>query len=622
MGGRPPILKVMRIATMSAIIPMSTAGQAQDDPPAPAGIGSSPRMSCDYVATGKLCGPERFSRQGADATMFDSSGRLTFAPNNLLLYSNTFSAPAWRSAFAVMAPNTRTDPFGGHSGWLMRATATRDSRYRQKVDVQPDMRYVNTLYLAPGTAKWARIDRDDGPRNLDAPSSQRSNTASGNGFHTSWINLSSCEPGTVATGTTLTVASAGGGWCKIDQAFIAAGKTVDLEFAPASSNNGGSAKGSHIYVFGEQLALVTYQAAIATYNPTSDAPFYGPRFGYTYDGAKYSSAGLLIEDFRTNYIMYSNDLTNPAWVAGATVTVARDQTGVDGVVNGASSLTGGANSATNTICQRDKSSYHTRVLSAYIKRIAGKGTVRMATDATNTDGANATWNEMVATENWTRVSFLRENIKDPITCFQIIERGDKIAVQYVQNENVPSESGAHFTSPIATTASAVSRGGETLVSTDATLLGSHAFVVETSNQQPSTDLAMLGLANLRDEIAIGLGENSDNSLYSTFPFPRLSTVDKAKWSGINRAGLAWQGVEHSDRGGERLPNSGPVWNALSLNGGAATLGTGAFDALTSIWWGSEPQSGKSCACFIRSWAAYDTLTPAQLATKTIAGAAY
>ena len=622
MRDHPPIVRTILIAALAAMVPMAAGGQAQTASPAPVKIASSPLISCDYATAGKLCGVEIFSRAGADATMFDSTGRLTFAPNNLLLYSNAFSAPAWTSAFAVIAPNAKVDPFGGNSGWSMRSTATLDSRYRQKVTVEPDLNYVNTLYLAPGTAKWARIDRYDGPRDMDAPHRRRSYAASADGFHTSWINLSDCESGTVATGTILTVSAVGGGWCKIDQAFIPAAKTVYLEFASATGNNGGNAKGSHIYVFGEQLSLVTYQATTAIYNPTTTSPFYGPRFGYTYNGTKWTPAGLLLEDFRTNYIEYSNNLTNPVWVAGATMTVARDQTGVDGVVNEASSLTGGAISATNTICQRDKVSYHTRAFSAYIKRIAGNGSVRMATDATNTHGTGATWNEMTATDNWTRVSFTQENVKDPITCFQIMDSGDKIAVQYVQNENVPNEQGADFTSPIATTTSAVSRGRETLTSTDATLLASHAFIVETSDQQPARDLAMLGLANLRDEISIGLGEKPDNSLYSTFPFPHVFTTDKAKWTAINRAGVAWGGGGHSDLGEERLPVSGPVWEALSFNGGAATIGTGAYDALTSIWWGAEPQGGKECACFIRSWAAYDSLAPALLAAKTAVGAAY
>jgi hypothetical protein len=618
---------MVRIAQIAAAMGMTgiaiaSGAQAQSASPVPVNLASSPVFVCNYVTAGKLCGVETFSRAGASASMFDSTGRLTFAPNNLLLYSNTFSDAAWTSVSATITPTAKADPFGGNSSWSMQSTATSGSHYRQSVKVEPDLNYVNTLYLAPGTATWARIDRYDGLGAIEAQEVRRPYAASADGFHTSWINLSTCVAGTIARGTILTVTVAAAGWCKIDQAFIPAAATIYLGFTTAIGDKGGNSGGSSIYVYGEQLSLVTYETTAPTYYPTTAAAYYGPRFGYTYNGSAWVPAGLLLEDFRTNYIRYSNDLTNAAWVLGPTMSVARDQTGVDGVVNGASSLMGGAVSATNTICQGARVNYHTRAFSAYIKRIAGSGVVNMATDATTTAGNGATWNAMAVTANWTRVSFTQKNVTDPITCFQITDNGDKIAVQYVQNENVPNEAGASTTYPISTSSSAVSRGRETLTSTHPTLLRSNAFVVETSGQEPATDMAMLGLANLQDELSIGLGEKEDNTLYSTFPFPSLSTVDTATWTLTNRAGVASGGGGYFDSGVERLPVYGPVWSAISLNGDAATIGTGAYDALTSIWWGSEPNSGKACSCFIRSWAAYSWLTPAQLSAKSVVGAAY
>jgi hypothetical protein len=534
---------------------------------------------------------ETFSRTGASATMFDSTGRLTFAPNNLLIYSNTFSNPAWAHVSAAITPNAKRDPFGGTAGWSMRSLAARPSYYQQAVEVEPGLNYVNTLYLAPGTAASAQIGWDDGTP------------------HTSWINLSKCQAGTAAPATVLTVSAAAGGWCKVDQAFVPAADKVYLSFSTATADKGGNAKGSSIYVYGEQLSLVTYQTTNPDYYPASATPYYGPRFGYTYNGSAWVPAGLLLEDYRVNYLSYSNDLTNAVWARGATMTVARDQTGVDGVVNGASSLTGGAVSETNTICQAARVSYHDRIVSAYVKRIGGHGTVNMATDAATTAGTGATWHAMTITPEWTRVSFVEKNVTNPVTCFQITVPGDKIAVQYVQNETVPNET-TPFTAtyPIPTTSSVGVRGGEMLTSASPMLLGAKAFVVETSGQEEATDMAILGLANLRDELSIGLGEKTDNTLYSTFPFPALFTANTAEWPGINRAGVAW-GAE-------------PRWNAISLNGGIAATGTGAHDALTAIYWGSEPHGGKSCNCFIRSWAAYSSLTSGELQAKSIPGAPY
>jgi len=548
-------------------------------------------FSCSYLTSGALCGVETFSRKGASASMFDSTGQLTFAPNNLLLFSNGFSDPAWAAVSAKITPDATNDPFGGKTGWSMESLTNNGSFIRQAITVEAGLNYVNTLYLAPGAASWAQIDRYD------------------NSNHPSWINLSKCEAGVTAPGTTLTVAAVGGGWCKIDQAFAPATATVYPSFSTATGDNGGNAGGSNIHVYGEQLSLVTYQTKIPDYYPTTDAPYYGPRFGYAFNGSKWAPAGLLLEDFRKNYVRYSNDLTNPAWVRGATITVARDQTGIDGVANGASSLTGGSMAATNTICQSSVVSYSERIFSAYVRRLHGNGAVKMATDAKDTGGTGASWRTMTITPNWTRVWFTQKEIVDPITCFKITTPGDKIAVQYVQNETVPNEPYSPApTSPISTTDSFVSRGREMLFSVSPALLQAKAFIVEASGLLPATDNALLGLSNLRDELSIGLGEAMNNRLYSTYFFPRLSTASKANWKDINRAGLAW--------GGE------PVWNALSLNGRAATTGTGVYDALEKIYWGSEPNGGKSCNCFLRSWAAYSSLTREQLSAKSVVGAPY
>jgi len=593
-------LRILKIIGIAAAAGMTvTGGEAQaQSAGAVAGkaaaaekAASTMTYSCNYVNAEKLCGVETFSRTGASASMFDSTGQLTFAPNNLLLYSNTFSDPKWASVSAEVTPNAKTDPFGGNDGWSMQTRAASGSFYRQSVAVEPGLNYVNTLYLAPGSATWARIDRFD----ISA--------------HASWINLSTCVAGTTASETMLTVTAVAGGWCKVDQAFIPDTTTVHPTFTSAVGDKGENANGASIYVYGEQLSLVTYQTAIANYYPTGAAGYYGPRFGYIYNGSTWVSAGMLLEDFRTNYLKYSNDLTGSVWVRGSTMTVARDQLGVDGVVNGASSLTGGAVSATNTICQSAKVSYHDRVFSTYAKRISGRGVVNMATDAKTESGAGATWHAMTITPNWTRVSFLETRVTNPITCFQIVIPGDKIAVQYVQNENVPNETRTlTATYPISTTSSFVSRGGETLTSASPTLLGANAFVVETSGQQPEMDLAMLGLANVRDELSIGLGEKPDNTLYSTFPFPSLSTTNTGTWIETNRAGIAW--------------GTAPIWSAISLNGGIAANGTGVYDALKVIYWGTEPGGGKNCNCFIRSWATYSILTNAQLSAKTNVGAAY
>ena len=56
------------------------------------------------------------------STMFDSTGKLTYKPNNLLTYSNTFSNAAWTKQNVTISSGV-SDPFGGTNAWTVTATA-------------------------------------------------------------------------------------------------------------------------------------------------------------------------------------------------------------------------------------------------------------------------------------------------------------------------------------------------------------------------------------------------------------------------------------------------------------------------------------------------------------------
>lgn len=155
-----------------------------------------------------------------------------------------------------------------------------------------------------------------------------------------------------------------------------------------------------------------------------------------------SNKGLLIEKAATNVAIQNRDLSNAAWVKVNT-TGAKDQTGVDGVANSASSVT--ATSGNGTILQTDVLGSSSRMASTFVKRITGSGTVNMTTDG-------ATFTAITVTSNWTRVNIPAQTVTNPITGFQIVTSGDVIAVDLVQNETGPI-----MTSPIATAAAAVTR---------------------------------------------------------------------------------------------------------------------------------------------------------------------
>lgn len=167
---------------------------------------------------------------------------------------------------------------------------------------------------------------------------------------------------------------------------------------------------------------------------------------FDHDPATGESLGLLVEEQRTNLLLHNRTLTNAAWVA-INITAAKDQTGVDGVNNSASSITASAGNA--TILQTITSASAARATCAYVKRITGTGTVQMTQDN------GTTWTAVTVTSSWSRVTIPSATVTNPVVGFRVVTSGDAIAVDYVQ-----LESAAASTSAIETTSAAVTRAAD------------------------------------------------------------------------------------------------------------------------------------------------------------------
>jgi hypothetical protein len=161
-----------------------------------------------------------------------------------------------------------------------------------------------------------------------------------------------------------------------------------------------------------------------------------------------AALGLRSEGTRTNAVLWNRDLTNAAWTP-SNITAALDQTGIDGIVNSASSLT--ATAGNGTILQAITLTNHAAFQTAYVKWITGSGVVNMTMDG------GTTWTAVTVTAAWTRVSIPGQTLVNPNVGFRIVTSGDAIAVDFVQNEN-----NVDATSPIATTTTAVTRSGDSV----------------------------------------------------------------------------------------------------------------------------------------------------------------
>jgi hypothetical protein len=161
-------------------------------------------------------------------------------------------------------------------------------------------------------------------------------------------------------------------------------------------------------------------------------------------------AGYLAEGQRTNSCLQARDLST-TWTA-TTATLAKDQVGIDGVTNSASSLlaTAGNGQATQAITLASAA----KTFSVFLKRITGTGTVQISLDnfATNTDVTAS-----INSSTYTRVS-MTQTLANPTVGVRLVTSGDKVAVDMCQLE----DSASVASSPIPTTVAAVTRNKDSL----------------------------------------------------------------------------------------------------------------------------------------------------------------
>lgn len=203
-----------------------------------------------------------------------------------------------------------------------------------------------------------------------------------------------------------------------------------------------------------------------------------PRFSY--DPVTLASLGILVEAAGTNVILWNRDLTNAAWTK-SNITAAKDQVGIDGAANSASSIT--ATAGNGTCLQAITLGSSVRQQSAWVKRLTGSGTVEMTTDN------GTTWTAVTVTASWTRVTIPVQTLANPTVGFRIVTSGDAIAVDFSQNET-----GAGASSPIETTTASVTRSADVPSVTGLAVSATFSMLVEC--QIPDRDGADLRIASL------------------------------------------------------------------------------------------------------------------------------
>lgn len=220
-------------------------------------------------------------------------------------------------------------------------------------------------------------------------------------------------------------------------AFVMPGSSLDMNFAAGQ-------------YYGASLSDLTTVRASVGYAQTSA----GLLTSFLSNIPRITDLGFLIEEARTNVVLWCRDLTNAAWTK-SNVTATLNQTGADGSSNSATSLT--ATAGNGTVLQAITLGSSARFQSVWIKRLVGAGNIQMTMDN------GSTWTTITVTASYTQLSIPTQTLANPTVGFRIVTSGDSVAVDFVQNEN-----GAFVTSPILTTTASASRAADVITLTGAT----------------------------------------------------------------------------------------------------------------------------------------------------------
>jgi len=285
-------------------------------------------LSLNFLAGTTLDSRVTFSR-ASNATLVDSTGRVTYAPNNLVLRSEEFDNASWGKTASTITPNATVAPNGTTTAdKLVENTAATTGHW-----ISPNTPFVPSPAL--GQIYVFSVYAKAGERTfIQLIVTQQ---APGSGNYIAGFDLTNGTAGAPSATVTSTITDVGNGWYRCSMAYPVSTATtggyqirlsLNSTSAPSSYTGDGT---SGLFVWGAQFEQVTYQTQPSTYVQTVASAYYGPRFDY--DPVTLASRGLLIEEQRVNLALYSEQFDNAAWSKSAVSITANATVSPDGTTN-------------------------------------------------------------------------------------------------------------------------------------------------------------------------------------------------------------------------------------------------------------------------------------------------
>ena len=257
-----------------------------------------------------------FSRS-SNATRIGPTGRVEYAPHNLLLQSQDFLT-TWTNTRSSEVVNAVAAPDGTVTAdkLVEDSSASNDHVINQTASVSSSTTYTTSVFLKAGERTWAFINMVD----------------VGISSYRSWFNLSTGQTGTNDSGNSSTITYVGNGWyrCTVTRATTSSQTSVRIEVGLSTGDGVINYSGngtSGLFIWGAQLSVGPYPL---DYTPTTSAAVYGPRFDF--DPVTLAARGLLIEESRTNLLTYSEQFDNAAWTKDQVTVTANSVAAPDGTV--------------------------------------------------------------------------------------------------------------------------------------------------------------------------------------------------------------------------------------------------------------------------------------------------
>jgi hypothetical protein len=227
-----------------------------------------------------------FSR-GSNATLVDATGKITYAPANLILQSQTFDNASWAKSQSTVTADATTAPDGTITAdKLVEDSTTNIHQIIQSAASGIGVVETFSVYAKQAGRQWVVLQLGSGA--------------------SSYFNLATGVVGTTVGGTA-TITNVGDGWyrCSITGTRVASNNNFIL-LASADTVTTYLGNGtSGVFIWGAQLEPVTYQTTPSPYVATTASAYYGPRFDY--DPVTLAPKGLLIEEARTNLLVQSEN---------------------------------------------------------------------------------------------------------------------------------------------------------------------------------------------------------------------------------------------------------------------------------------------------------------------------